>query len=58
MFTVNSFIYVFSLLVRKVVFYHCPKQAYKLHLQIIGTCGSAIFADVDLQQCGLALASC
>lgn len=52
MLTVNSFIYIFSLLVRKVVLYHCPKQAYKFHLQITGTCGNATFADVDLPAVG------
>lgn len=52
MLTVNSFIYVCSLLVRKVVLYHCPKQAYKSHLQITGICGNAIFADVDLPTVG------
>jgi len=58
--TVFSLIYVFSVLVMKVVWHLCPEQACKFHLQIVHTCENAIFADVGLpwQQQGLALASC
>lgn len=46
--TAVSLIYIFSVLVKRMVHYHCPKQAYKLNLQIVHTCGNAIFADVGL----------